>query len=894
MRNHQEGYFTRWHADLGYPHLYPGLRELYSDHSTLPSPETVFKWQEDYQNYVLLLRSEFSENTAAATAKIGPRQKEIEDLRRSLFAREEAWCPPPHKSHWKTPVPEKYFRKATCGCQVLCRCKSWSLADVHGVDLVPHEQWNLVQDVLPTTETLASDWDSVTSGDARACLSLCRPCGHYVDKRQLRHHGPVEKIMPHQSGSLMLRSLTSDEDEARGMLGGIVAKDAFVKTHFEMKSAERKALPSLLVWLKRNNPWFRAYSNSVQEIQPFMRQLQEGRLMSNGPFQPGDPNIETALANENIAMFLPNNDFKSATGTYNHLRAAAARVCTTHLREELPAAWQELHSSDLLDEEGKPFSQIPQPLWHNRSFTSVSFRDPHVDAKVFVFQHRWGTGSYHSTLDCVRSRASFRRARFWSLDGVFLDDKDPEWMFWQRESEIKHKLYTDYIGKASTPQTKNATKGKEPVLNGKQLYARQRFSQRVGALVPESAQALTKTKFDWLEMAKSCNLGAPRAMTTVVANSRTSAIRAHIEAGACGVPDPDFTTMSMFRKAERGDTLSNVGIQVADYLRRRRDFETVAYRQGYDALRGRVDDYTRRRENQKRGPCHDHYCEFHESCGLLFSNVPFQASATAGKGQVLENSAAGEKPHLTGCRSCSRYCLRAGDQCVLPEHLSGNAVHLAHHCAPVLAELCRPYPIGSVPGGPDLPPDLRNTSPDETHKALLENFWSQKRICKGAPSAFTVSCVGTFTDRLRLTLDKCEKITALTFGSPCIPEDIVAGYYYRALQTAIPVIHMCKVGYCRASWKDKCKQRFPCDRVEKEMRFDESIQRVVHQRRNLHDDARVISHSLDLLLRTGMNIQINVHHPDDAHKGLVFWVVEDNPVFVQTCYVSYALYAVSF
>ena len=147
-------------------------------------------------------------------------------------------------------------------------------------------------------------------------------------------------------------------------------------------------------------------------------------------------------------------------------------------------------------------------------------------------------------------------------------------------------------------------------------------------LVPESPQALTRTKYDWLEMARGCNLGAPRAMTTVVANSRTSEILAHVAGGACSEPDPDFTIMSLFSKADRGNTLSNVAIQTASYLRRRHEFESVAYRAGYDALRGRVDDRTRRRENQKRGPNHDHYCEFHEKCGLIFSAAPIPALET--------------------------------------------------------------------------------------------------------------------------------------------------------------------------------------------------------------------------------------------------------------------------
>jgi len=266
----------------------------------------------------------------------------------------------------------------------------------------------------------------------------------------------VENIMPHQSGSLMLRALTPDEDEARGMLGGIVAKDAFVKARFEMKDVERTTLPVLLNWLQNNNPWMQAYSNSVQEIEPFRQLCVEGRLLSNGPFQPGDPQIDIALEGENLAMFLPNNDLKASTGTYNHLRAAAANICTTQLRSPLPAEWQELHASDLQNDAGQPFRKFPKPFWCNRSFTSVSFRDVNVDAKVFVFQHRWGTGSYGSTLDCMLTRSIFRRARFWSLDGVFLDDVDPEWIFWQRESELKHRLYGDYFGKAKRERSDEA------------------------------------------------------------------------------------------------------------------------------------------------------------------------------------------------------------------------------------------------------------------------------------------------------------------------------------------------------------------------------------------------------------------------------------------------------
>ena len=71
------------------------------------------------------------------------------------------------------------------------------------------------------------------------------------------------------------------------------------------------------------------------------------------------------------------------------------------------------------------------------AFTKESCRDPHVEAKAFVRQHRYGTGGFKCSLDCITDLTMFRRARFWSLDGEFLDDKDPHWICLAREFEYK-------------------------------------------------------------------------------------------------------------------------------------------------------------------------------------------------------------------------------------------------------------------------------------------------------------------------------------------------------------------------------------------------------------------------------------------------------------------------
>lgn len=442
-------------------------------------------------------------------------------------------------------------------------------------------------------------------------------------------------------------------------------------------------------------------------------------------------------------------------------------------------------------------------------------------------------------------------------------------MFWQRESEIKYRLYGDYVGKARRTKKDDddgtmpddSKQGAAKKLSAKDVFTKERWSTRVGHLIPESPQALTKLKYDWLEMGRSSNLGPPTAMTTVVANGRTSEIKAHVECGPCARPNAEHTMQCLIFKDRSTSTLTNACVQTASYLRRRRDFESVTYKAGYDGLRGRITDRTRRREGQKRGHLHDHFCEFAEVCGLLFSHVPLDS--------VPENAP------VIGCRSCSKYCLRSGSQCQLSSSLDGNLHHLKHHSAPVTAELCRPWPLGTVSHGPASPPDLRGQTLKETQKNLFQLFWTDAR-CRAPDTSgheaggFHEICEDTFVNRLKAALALDVDGVDILRGSPCTVEDLVAAFYYRTVQTATSVIHTCKIGYCRSAWNSRCKRHLPWTSVENLMRFDDEIQRIVPQRRNLADDARVNTHSLSLLLRTGMNIQVNLHHPDDALAGLSY------------------------
>ena len=99
--------------------------------------------------------------------------------------------------------------------------------------------------------------------------------------------------------------------------------------------------------------------------------------------------------------------------------------------------------------------------------------------------------------------------------------------------------------------------------------------------------------------------------------------------------------------------------------------------------------------------------------------------------------------------------------------------------------------------------------------------------------------------------------------------DLLSGYYYRRLQLEVAP-HVCKMGYCRASWNDKCRLNLPWPDFVETMYQDDTLGRMIPRRANLLDDAYAKTVSLELLVRSGMNVQINQHHPMDTNRGLLY------------------------
>ena len=437
MRNQHEGHFLCWHRDYGYPHLYPKLCTLYP-RRVFPTPEAVLGFQTSYHRYVSLVRKITEEDAASTTLSEEERRSleaEVETIRLQLADLDNAWAPPPHQSKWRSPIPVCSFELAKCRCvpktlcscadletcqrwQKPCKCPPWHLAEKAGTDLLPTVLSHLLQDAPVRDSSSQCDlfWNRIISQDARACLSLCRPEGYFVQHRQLTKGGAVQETVPHQSGEVTIRPVTPQQDEARGMFGGVICSDELLSSKFTLHEEEQKVLPALLRWLKQNNPWVSAYATSATESMDLAKDVKKilqdnltnGRLTPSVPKTVLPENQADTLGEEAIGWLTPLPDYYSIQGTWAHLRAAATIICKAKLQSELPEPWQKLKESELKLKGGDPTFVEPWKLFENRSFTNVSIHDPNVDAKIFVHQHPFGTGSFKSCLDCITSHSDYR------------------------------------------------------------------------------------------------------------------------------------------------------------------------------------------------------------------------------------------------------------------------------------------------------------------------------------------------------------------------------------------------------------------------------------------------------------------------------------------------------
>ena len=354
------------------------------------------------------------------------------------------------------------------------------------------QQPDLIQDMPELPEL-----QLITSCEARACINLCRPEGRYVNRRKLKGKGG--HIVPTQTfhaGEFSLRSLTGDEDAARGFITGLVASPEHLKQMFQIRDQEAAALQKVLPELRRHNPWHGAYCTSLRQIEDlrdFIDELHEkGCIAAKVPDRMATvagKALSEEIGSERAVLLVPAEAFERG-GSYEQLRAAAQTICRAQLRQPLPQEWQDIYYGDLLDADGNSMQVLPQELKRNASFTKVSHQDPHILPKLFVRQFPYGTGAFLGAVDSIKDFKHFMLHAIHSLDGEFLDDKDGgEFLFFTYELSLKRKLYHDYVGREMRKE-----RGMDRPSTNQELYSAQRYSGRIAELIPNSNQALAKWK----------------------------------------------------------------------------------------------------------------------------------------------------------------------------------------------------------------------------------------------------------------------------------------------------------------------------------------------------------------------------------------------------------------
>ena len=320
MRNRQEALFTRWHLDIGFVHMREKLLVVFPNlRGQLPSADEVMHFRSVYNQWVQVLK-EKDPMQAANThpAALG--------LRAQLDDMEARWCPAAHTRADLdySPIPVRLFAAAAGAADV----RAWDLRRCHTMDLVPHEQADLMQDMPEVPELRA-----IASCEARACISLCRPEGRYVSRRKLPGRAAsVVPTQPFHSGEYSIRALTPHEDEARGFITGIVATEKHLEAKFRIKPGEAAALQTVLPALRERNPWHEAYCSSLRDVQTmkeFVQQLHaEGCIAPRVPGaltdDSGNP-ISHALGDEQAAILVP-AEALDAGGSYEQLRICADTI----------------------------------------------------------------------------------------------------------------------------------------------------------------------------------------------------------------------------------------------------------------------------------------------------------------------------------------------------------------------------------------------------------------------------------------------------------------------------------------------------------------------------------------------------------------------------------------
>ena len=175
--------------------------------------------------------------------------------------------------------------------------------------------------------------------------------------------------------------------------------------------------------------------------------------------------------------------------------------------------------------------------------------------------------------------------------------------------------------------------------------------------------------------------------------------------------------------------------------------------------------------------------------------------------------------------------------------------------------MLRPYPVGTRPPESTALPDVEGKGLEETLAILNKHFWTSDRL--EGKKRIALPAAGTFLQRFAQQHEQAKSNDAskITLGDPTGIRDLCVAFYYRFLQVQI-MPHVCKLGHCRPSWDHACKYDLPCEELVESMYFDEDSRRTKPRKTHLDDDAYNKTTTVECIVASLMNVQVNAHHPE--------------------------------
>jgi hypothetical protein len=294
-------------------------------------------------------------------------------------------------------------------------------------------------------------------------------------------------------------------------------------------------------------------------------------------------------------------DFQGMPMKYDHLKIVSDVIGRQHTRIELDVpgldgkGWRRsgsiLDTAELDERWRKDVQQGAQMLLEE---SWVPANDPHLDAKVFVCAHPYGTGSLLAEPGSGGTQRHARN-RLMAIQSFFR--RSSLWGFWFLDRLVKTELFF-----------KNRRRRTQGLPGASSAADQDPYTRLFGSAqptdVPESSEWWKRQQRDLLAMSDDAELGLMQAMVTVTANDSSPEMLAAIRRGPFAEPTPEemieYIVTRKRRESERPRFELFALEHVLSFQRRVHALKKHFFRRGVKTPLGRLREWWDRTEAQMR------------------------------------------------------------------------------------------------------------------------------------------------------------------------------------------------------------------------------------------------------------------------------------------------------